>query len=233
MTEPMHVETDVLVIGAGGAGMYAAIEAARNGASVLLADRSLIGRGGATMMAQMTVAVALGAATPDSLDASSRRHAQGRPRPRRRGRSSRLLCEEGPECIREMDGYGASLGAPRRHLQPGHGARASTGRAASTSTCSHRPAVSKTLRTAVNATRGIRNVGRSPRTSMLTNSRRTASASRARSRLHLASGAPVTHRGQGDDRRDRRPDASLPAQQRVGQHERRRIRCSRATPARR
>ena len=29
MIEPMHVETDVLVIGAGGAGMYAAIEAAQ------------------------------------------------------------------------------------------------------------------------------------------------------------------------------------------------------------
>ncbi|MDB5632619.1 MAG: Succinate dehydrogenase, flavoprotein subunit, partial [Tardiphaga sp.] len=42
---PTHLETDVLVIGAGGAGMYAALEAARGGASVLLADRSLIGRG--------------------------------------------------------------------------------------------------------------------------------------------------------------------------------------------
>ncbi|HEX4554167.1 MAG TPA: FAD-binding protein, partial [Xanthobacteraceae bacterium] len=56
--EPIHVETDVLVIGSGGAGMYAAIEAARAGAQVFLADRSLIGRGGATVMAQMTVAVA-------------------------------------------------------------------------------------------------------------------------------------------------------------------------------
>ena len=30
--EPMNVETDVLVIGSGAAGMYAAIEAARGGA---------------------------------------------------------------------------------------------------------------------------------------------------------------------------------------------------------
>ena len=30
----MHVETDVLIIGSGGAGMYAAIEAARAGANV-------------------------------------------------------------------------------------------------------------------------------------------------------------------------------------------------------
>ena len=49
----------MLVVGAGGAGMYAALEAARRGAAVILADRSLIGRGGATVMAQMTVAVAL------------------------------------------------------------------------------------------------------------------------------------------------------------------------------
>ena len=58
--ETMRVETDVLVIGSGAAGMYAAIEAARAGCRVLLVDRSLIGRGGATVMAQMTVAAALG-----------------------------------------------------------------------------------------------------------------------------------------------------------------------------
>ena len=63
--EPVRTETDILIIGSGAAGMYAAIEAARGGAKVLLADRSLIGRGGATVMAQMTVAVALGAQTPD------------------------------------------------------------------------------------------------------------------------------------------------------------------------
>jgi succinate dehydrogenase / fumarate reductase, flavoprotein subunit len=62
------LESDVLVIGAGGAGMYAALEAARAGASVVLADRSLIGRGGATVMAQMTVAVALGEQTPDNWE---------------------------------------------------------------------------------------------------------------------------------------------------------------------
>src|SRR5258707_12905709 len=62
---PTHIETDVLVIGAGGAGMYAALEAARAGAAVVLADRSLIGRGGATGRAQMTVAAAPGEQAPD------------------------------------------------------------------------------------------------------------------------------------------------------------------------
>src|SRR3984893_17920638 len=56
---PLHTETDVLVIGAGGAGMYAAIEAARRGCRVMLVDQSLIGRGGATGMAQVTGGVAL------------------------------------------------------------------------------------------------------------------------------------------------------------------------------
>ncbi|WP_410962546.1 FAD-dependent oxidoreductase, partial [Salmonella sp. SAL4358] len=60
--------TEVLVIGAGGAGMYAAIAAARVGASVLLLDKGQIGRGGATVMAQMTVAVALGEQEPDSVE---------------------------------------------------------------------------------------------------------------------------------------------------------------------
>ena len=61
-----HLEADVLIVGAGGAGMYAAIAAARAGAEhVLLADKSLVGRGGATIMAQMTVAAALAEESPD------------------------------------------------------------------------------------------------------------------------------------------------------------------------
>jgi fructose-bisphosphate aldolase class II len=45
-----------------------ALAAARAGAEVLLVDRSLIGRGGATVMAQMTVAVALGEEVPDGTE---------------------------------------------------------------------------------------------------------------------------------------------------------------------
>src|SRR3954453_11674500 len=100
-----HVETDVLIIGSGGAGMYAAIEAARAGCSVLLADRSLIGRGGATVMAQMTVAVALGSETPDhwsfhyndTLEAASALCDELPPR---------LLCKNGSACIRKMENWG-------------------------------------------------------------------------------------------------------------------------------
>src|SRR5436305_7600718 len=103
--DPMHVETDVLIIGSGGAGMYAAIEATRADAGVLLVDRSLIGRGGATVMAQMTVAVALGSETPDHWT----HHYQDT---LTAGRGlcneplSRLLTEEGPACIEEMEAWG-------------------------------------------------------------------------------------------------------------------------------
>ena len=61
----VHLETDVLIIGAGGAGMYAAIAAVKNDAKVIIADKSMIGRGGATIMAQMTTAAALGEEEPD------------------------------------------------------------------------------------------------------------------------------------------------------------------------
>jgi ribulose 1,5-bisphosphate synthetase/thiazole synthase len=54
MSEPLRAETDVSVIGSNAAGMYAAIEAARGGSRVVLIHRSLIGLGGATVMAQMT-----------------------------------------------------------------------------------------------------------------------------------------------------------------------------------
>src|SRR4051812_50132355 len=64
----MHCETDVLVIGAGGAGMYAAIAAERAGTKVLLVDKNVVGRGGATIMAQMTVAAAVGEEEPDSVE---------------------------------------------------------------------------------------------------------------------------------------------------------------------
>src|SRR3954464_10638031 len=98
--EPMRTETDVLVIGSGAAGMYAAIEAARAGCRVLLIDRSLIGRGGATVMAQRTGAGARGAEAPDH----GSHHSQD-PLPAGRGLCneplSRLLCEEGPSCIKE------------------------------------------------------------------------------------------------------------------------------------
>ena len=95
--------TDILIVGAGGAGMYAAIAAARAGAErVLLVDKSLIGRGGATIMAQMTVAAALGEECPDDWHAHfDDTLAAGR------GlcdeNLAALLCRDAPARIREME----------------------------------------------------------------------------------------------------------------------------------
>src|SRR5213082_686135 len=99
------LEADVLVVGSGAAGMYAALAAARAGSRVMLVDRSLIGRGGATVMAQMTVAAALGEEEPDHWEhhlADTLKAGRGLCE----APLSQLLCEEGPQCIRELDGWG-------------------------------------------------------------------------------------------------------------------------------
>ena len=153
-----HLETDVLVIGAGGAGMYAALEAARNGASVILADRSLIGRGGATVMAQMTVAAALGEQTPDHWE-----HHFADTLNAGRGlcdeRLAALLCEDGPHRLREMDAWKVGWAREDDHIKqaqaPGH----DRPRCAYVDFLSTGPAVSKTLRTQLNSADGIRRIG--------------------------------------------------------------------------
>jgi len=111
-----HLDTDVMVIGAGGAGMYAAIEAARQGARVLLIDRSLIGRGGATVMAQMTVAAAVGPPGTDDW----RFHLQDTLTAGRGlcdPRLASLLCEDGVECILEMDRWKVGWARDGEHLR--------------------------------------------------------------------------------------------------------------------
>jgi succinate dehydrogenase / fumarate reductase, flavoprotein subunit len=187
MTERMHVETDVLVIGAGGAGMYAAIEAAQAGAAVLLTDRSLIGRGGATVMAQMTVAVALGSQTPDHWTCHLRDTLTA-------GRGlcdeslSRLLCEEGPDCIRQMDDWGVGWAREDGRIiaaqAPGH----DRPRCVYVDFLNTGPAVSKTLRAVVNRMPGVRRAGDLLITDLVRHDGEVTGAVA----LHLTSGAPVT-----------------------------------------
>jgi succinate dehydrogenase / fumarate reductase, flavoprotein subunit len=154
----MHLEADVLVVGAGGAGMYAALEAARAGASVILADRSLIGRGGATVMAQMTVAAALGEQTPDHWEHHlADTLAAGRDLCDER--LAALVCEEGPRRIREMDAWKVGWARENDHIKqaqaPGH----DRPRCVYVDFLSTGPAVSRTLRTQLNCASGIRRVG--------------------------------------------------------------------------
>jgi succinate dehydrogenase / fumarate reductase flavoprotein subunit len=185
--DPMHVETDVLIIGSGGAGMYAAIEAARAGCSVFLAERSLIGRGGATVMAQMTVAVALGSETPDhwshhyvdTLEAG-------------RGlcdeRLARLLCEDGPARIREMDEWGIGWarkdGRITQAYAPGH----DRPRCVYVDFLNTGPAVSKTLRAVVTRSKSIRKAGDLLIVDLLRAGDEVAGAVA----WHVATGTPVT-----------------------------------------
>src|SRR5260370_23252008 len=151
---PTNIETDVLVIGAGGAGMYAALEAARAGAAVVLADRSLIGRGGATVMAQMTVAAALGEQTPDHWE-----HHLSDTLAAGRGlcdeRMAALLCEDGPRRLREMDDWKVGCAREDGHIKqaqaPGH----DRPRCAYVVFLSTRPATSRTLPTHLNTANGI------------------------------------------------------------------------------
>jgi succinate dehydrogenase/fumarate reductase flavoprotein subunit len=104
MTDMMELEADVLVCGGGAAGMFAAVYAARQGARVVLLDKNVVGRGGASIMAQMTCASALGEAEPDdpelhfkdTLDAGRGLCDEG---------LAALLCEKSPERVRELAGW--------------------------------------------------------------------------------------------------------------------------------
>jgi succinate dehydrogenase/fumarate reductase flavoprotein subunit len=152
--EMKRVSTDVLIVGAGGAGMYAAVAAAREGAKVVLADKSLISRGGATIMAQMTVAVAVGHEEPDhwthhlsdTIEAGHGLCNEG---------LSAILCEEGPIRIMEMDqwkvGWARENGRMTQVHAPGHGLK----RCVYVDYLNTGPAVARTLRGEVAQGTGI------------------------------------------------------------------------------
>ena len=153
----MELTTDVLVIGAGGAGMYAAIAAAREGAKVLIADKNMIGRGGATVMAQMTVAAALAEQEPDRVEDhldDTLRASRGLAVPDVAAR----LCADAPERMREMDRWGVGWARDgdriRQVLAPGHGVK----RCAYVDFLNTGPAVAGTLRKVVSKAPGIRSV---------------------------------------------------------------------------
>jgi len=153
-TQTMHLETDVLVVGAGGAGMYAAIAAARAGARVLLLDKNMVGRGGATIMAQMTVAAALAEEEPDTWEGHlADTLAAGR------GLCSETLastlCRHAAARMREMDEWGVGWaradGHVRQVMAPGHGVR----RCCYVDFLNTGPAVAATLRKRVSKERSV------------------------------------------------------------------------------
>ncbi len=159
--ETVTLQTDVLVVGSGAAGMASALAAAEEGARVILADRSLIGRSGATIMAQMTVAAALGSEGPDNWTyhladtLTAGRGLCDAP-------LARLVCERGPDEIRQLDAWKVGWardpdGRIRQAQAPGH----DRPRCVYVDFLSTGPAVAKTLRTRVLRQAGITRIGTS------------------------------------------------------------------------
>lgn len=153
-----QLDSDVLVIGAGGAGMYAALAAARAGCSVHLIDRSLIGRGGATVMAQMTVAVALGEQCPDHWEhhlADTLKAGRGLCDPA----LAQLLCENATLRIREMDAWKVGWAREDGHLKQVHAPGHDRARCVYVDFLNTGPAVSRTLRAQLNRVDAVRRIG--------------------------------------------------------------------------
>ena len=103
---PERYEHDVLVIGAGGAGLRAAIEAAERGASVGLVCKSLLGKAH-TVMAEGGVAAALGnVAANDSWQIHFRDTMVGG-KLLNNPRMAELHAKEAPDRVRELELWGA------------------------------------------------------------------------------------------------------------------------------
>src|SRR5205823_3860512 len=105
--------------------MFAALAAARAGARVVVLDKNVVGRGGASIMAQMTCAAALGEAEPDSPQLHLEDTIEA-------GRGlcnedlSALLCAGSPQRIRELAGWKVNWarqenGKINQVKAPGHG----------------------------------------------------------------------------------------------------------------
>ena len=109
-------------------------------------------------MAQMTVAVAVGEQEPDHWEhhlADTLAAGRGLCDPA----LARLLCEEGPEVIREMDGWGVGWAREDGHMKQAHAPGHDRPRCVYVDFLNTGPAVSKTLRTRLIRTPDIRRVG--------------------------------------------------------------------------
>src|SRR6185437_935625 len=104
----------------------------------------------------------------------------------------RLLCEDGPDCIREMDTWGVGWARRDGHITqafaPGH----DRPRCAYVDFLNTGPAVSKTLRTVVNRTNGIHKAGDLLVVDLVRQKGEGDGEVTGAVALHLSTGAPVT-----------------------------------------
>ncbi|HYH57958.1 MAG TPA: FAD-dependent oxidoreductase [Thermoleophilaceae bacterium] len=121
-TEP--IRADIAVIGAGAAGLYAALAAAREGARVVLVSRSALAES-ASYWAQGGIAAAIAAEdSPDRHLADTLAAGRGTTR----ASAARVLCREAPARVRDLESLGVRFDADRHGalalgLEGGHSAR--------------------------------------------------------------------------------------------------------------
>jgi L-aspartate oxidase len=114
----------VIVVGAGAAGLYAALTAAREGANVVLVSRSPLAES-ASYWAQGGIAAALAAGdSPERHLEDTLTAGRGASRPS----AARVLCEHSPEAVRDLESLGVHFdveqgGALALGLEGGHTAR--------------------------------------------------------------------------------------------------------------
>jgi L-aspartate oxidase len=114
--EPEPLRADVAVVGAGAAGLYAALTAANEGARVALVSRSPLAQT-ASYWAQGGIAAALAADDAPRLHAADTLAAA---RDAARESAVRVLCEESPGRVRDLERLGVRFDADRRgHLALG------------------------------------------------------------------------------------------------------------------
>lgn len=102
------VQTDVLVIGSGGAGLYAAVRAAERGVRTLLVDKGLVGRNGNTVMASGISVVGpwhLPGDGPEVLFQDTLEGGQGL----NHRQMLHILIEETPQRVAELEQWGMTF----------------------------------------------------------------------------------------------------------------------------
>src|SRR6202022_469528 len=101
-------ECDVLVVGAGGAGLRAAIEASAQGARTALVCKSLLGKAH-TVMAEGGIAAALGNVYPEDNWQVHFRDTMRGGKMLNNWRMAQLHAQEAPDRVRELEKWGALL----------------------------------------------------------------------------------------------------------------------------